>query len=193
MNAEPKKLRLFVAVELPVDVRQAIDELIEPLRGLEGFRWTPIENLHLTLAFLGWVAPDPGVLDDMHRRLAGAAADLVPIEASIGGAGGFPERGKVRVVWVGFDDPDGHLAGLAHAVRDSLGDRFPPDERPFRAHITVARATRPVRMAIPATDATGPSFPVDAITLFRSRLGGAHARYEALATWPLGAQRARIP
>jgi RNA 2',3'-cyclic 3'-phosphodiesterase len=193
MSAEPKQLRLFVAVELPADVRQAIGRLIEPFRTLEGFRWTPLENLHLTLAFLGWVRPDPQVIDDIHRRLAGAAADLVPIEVRIGGAGGFPERGRVRVLWVGFDDPAGELADLANAVRVALGDRFPPDERPFRPHVTVARAKRPVRVAVPATDAVGPSFRADAITLFRSRLGGAHARYEALARWPMGAQPVRIP
>ena len=190
---EQPKLRLFVAVGLPAHVLEAIEGLIEPFRSIDGFRWTPTENLHLTLAFLGWVAPDPDVLDDIHRRLAGAAADLVPIEVRIGGAGGFPERGKVRVLWVGFDDLDGRLTDLAHGVRHALGEHFPPDERPFRPHVTVARAKRPVRAAITNADATGPSFTIDAITLFRSRLGGAHARYEALARWPLGAPAARIP
>jgi 2'-5' RNA ligase len=192
MSAEPR-LRLFVAVELPPDIKEAIAELTEPLRTLSGFRWTPVENLHLTLAFLGWVERED--VAEVTARLADAAADLVPFDGRLGGAGGFPERGKARVLWVGFADDGGELAALAARVRSSLGELFPPDDRPFRPHVTVARARgRPQRVDATTLAAADPSaFGVDAITLFRSRLGGEHARYEALERWPLGASPPRIP
>ena len=191
MSSEPK-LRLFVAVELPAEIKEAIAERVEPFRALEGFRWTPVDNLHLTVAFLGWVQPER--VEEITARLAGAAADLVPFEARLGGAGGFPERGKARVLWVGFEDDGGELAALATGVRTALGELFPPDDRPFRPHVTVARARRrPQRVTAKAESHSGPAFRVDAITLFRSRLGGEHARYEALERWPLGAGPARIP
>jgi RNA 2',3'-cyclic 3'-phosphodiesterase len=191
MSSEPR-LRLFVAVELSEAIKHAIGELIEPLRAIEGFRWTPVENLHLTLAFLGWVHHER--VQEVTARLAGAAADQVGFEARLGGAGGFPERGKARVLWVGFVDEAGELAALAAAVRRALGELFPPDERPFRPHVTVARArSGPQRVGATIGGPAGPAFGVDTITLFRSRLGGDHARYEVLERWPLGAQAARIP
>jgi RNA 2',3'-cyclic 3'-phosphodiesterase len=189
MTADPS-LRLFAAVELPEEIRAAVLDLMAPFRDLAGFRWTPAENLHLTLAFLGWVRPEQ--VEEVTARLAGAAADLVPFEARLGGAGGFPEHGKARVLWVGFDD-DGQLASLAGAVRAALGELFGPDERPFRPHVTVARALRPQRVRLHVEPRRGPAFHVGAITLFRSRLGGEHARYDALERWPLGARPARIP
>jgi 2'-5' RNA ligase len=191
MNGEPKR-RLFVAVELPDAIRSAIEGMTEPLRSLEGFRWTPIENLHLTVAFLGWVEePATGSIRD---RVARAAAGVEPFEACLGVPGRFPERGKARVLWVGFEDPTDSLAALAAEVRTSIGQPFEPDDRPFRPHVTVARARRPVSMRLPEpTDPPSIPFPVDSITLFRTYLGGEHARYEALERWPLGAQPSRIP
>ena len=190
MNTEPKR-RLFVAVELPDAIRAAIDAMIEPLRSLDGFRWTPIENLHLTVAFLGWV--EAPVVDTVRERLAEAAAEPEPFEARLGVPGRFPERGKARVLWVGFEDPTGSLAALAAWVQASLRDLFEPDARPFRPHVTVARARRPISVRLPGSpEAKMPTFPVNAITLFRSYLGGEHARYEALERWPLGAKASRI-
>jgi RNA 2',3'-cyclic 3'-phosphodiesterase len=190
MTDEPKH-RLFVAVELPEPIRDAIEDLVEPLRSIDGFRWTPVGNLHLTLAFLGWVEPD--TVDPIRERLPTAATALEPFEARLAGVGRFPERGKARVLWVGFDDPTGSLAELSATVARSLEGLFQPDERPFRPHVTVARARRPVAVRLPALDVAPRAFPVEQISLFRSFLGGQHARYEALARWPLGAQPSRIP
>jgi 2'-5' RNA ligase len=97
------------------------------------------------------------------------------------------------VLWVGFEDPTGSLAELSAVVGRSLEGLFQPDDRPFRPHVTVARARRPIAVRLPVTDVTPRPFPVDQITLFRSFLGGEHARYEALARWPLGAQPSHIP
>ena len=190
MTREPNR-RLFVAVELPEPIRDAIEDMVEPLRSLDGFRWTPVGNQHLTLAFLGWVEPE--MVDPILERLPGAATALEPFGARVAGVGRFPERGKARVLWVGFEDPTGSLAELSAAVVRSLEGLFQPDERPFRPHVTVARARRPVAVRLPATEVAPRPFPVEQITLFRSFLGGEHARYEALARWPLGAQRSRIP
>jgi len=192
MSAEPKQ-RLFVGIELPDAARATIEDLGRPLRAIDGLRWVPTENHHLTLAFLGWVEADArSAIED---RLAAAAADATPFMTLVGGLGRFPERGKARVVWVGLDDPTGSLAGLAALVGDALGDLFEPETRPFRPHVTIARARRPVAVRIPDEAAPLPrtEVPVTAITLFRSHLGREHARYEMLRRWGLGAQPAAIP
>jgi 2'-5' RNA ligase len=71
---------------------------------------------------------------------------------------------------------------------------FEPDARPFRAHVTVARARRPIGVRLPEPVATPDvALTVTAITLFRSHLGGEHARYEVVRRLALGAQPSAIP
>jgi 2'-5' RNA ligase len=191
MSEQPKQ-RLFVGVELTEAARAAIDERARPLRALEGFRWVPAENLHLTLAFLGWT--EAGAEEAVGARLAAAAADASPFTLRVGGPGRFPERGKARVLWVGLDDSGDALAGLAERVQASLAGLFEPDARPFRAHVTVARARQPVVVRLPEPmPSPDVDLAVTATTLFRSHLGGEHARYEVLRRWALGAQPSAIP
>jgi 2'-5' RNA ligase len=191
MSADPKQ-RLFVGVELPGEARAAIEELCRPIRGIGGVRWAPTENLHLTLAFLGWVQPDG--IDAIEERLAGAAAETAPLSTRLTGLGRFPERGKARVLWVGLEDAAGSLAELAGRVLGSLGDLFEPEGRAFRAHVTVARARPPIAVHVPdAVPSPAIEVPIVAITLFRSHLGRAHPRYEVLRRWRLGAQPFAIP
>jgi len=180
------KVRLFAAVELPADVRTAIEVATAPLRpAIPGFRWVPAENLHLTLVFLGWVAPDDVRTVGSALEVAVAASD--PFTARLGGAGRFPDRGKARVLWVGFSAGVERLAALAELARGALSDRV-TDARPFRPHITVARAKQSIRLGARALDAAAPldrDVAVGAVTLFRSYLGSPHPRYEAIARFGL--------
>ncbi len=105
------------------------------------------------------------------------------------GLGSFPEEGRARVVWVGLDDAGSRLAALADAVASALRDLVELDDRPFRAHLTVARARRPARLPVTllAASVEPRSFEVREITLFRSTPSAAPgSRYEVLGRWPLG-------
>jgi 2'-5' RNA ligase len=175
------KVRLFAGVELPADARTAIEVATAPLRmTIPGFRWVPAENLHLTLVFLGWMeAVD---VEPIRASLEAAVAPAPPFVARLGATGRFPERGKVRVLWVGFTTAVDALTDLADRARAGVADRV-TDARPFRPHVTVARARQPVRvgataMAVPSLDN---EVGVDGVTLFRSHLGSPHPRYEAIA------------
>ena len=175
------KVRLFAGVELPADVRTAIEVATAPLRTtIPGFRWVPHENLHLTLVFVGWV--DPGDVDPLVAALGGSVAPAQPFTARLGGAGRFPDRGKVRVLWVGFDAGSDALADLAERARVGIADRV-TDARPFRPHVTVARARQPARVAAGSLDIAplDRDVSVDAVTVFRSHLGSPHPRYEPTA------------
>jgi RNA 2',3'-cyclic 3'-phosphodiesterase len=179
--------RLFVAVELPEDARAAIVRAVGTLPPLPAFRLVGIDQLHLTILFLGAVEPD--LLDTVEERLEGVAAGLVPFRTGLTSLGTFPPKGKARVLWVGLRDDDGHLVHIATATKDALRDLVITEDRPFRAHVTVARAREPVRLpaAARAIVVEPVSFDVGTTTLFRSHLGGgAPARYEALARWHLG-------
>ena len=179
--------RLFVAVELPDEPRAAVVRAVETLHAPPGFRPIPDDQLHLTLVFLG--AVEPARVAAIEERLVEVAAHAAPFETALTAFGAFPPRGAARVLWVGLCDDEGRLAGLARATDDGLRGLVVTQERPFRAHVTVARARAPVRVpqAVLETAVEPVRFEVGAVTLFRSHLGGRlPARYEPLQRWHLG-------
>jgi len=175
------KVRVFAGIELPPDVRTAIEVATAPLRTtIPGFRWVPHENLHLTLVFLGWV--EPGDVEPVTAALDAAVQGVAPFSARLGAAGRFPDRGKARVLWVGFTDGADALADLAERARAGVADRV-TDARPFRPHVTVARARQPARVPSAALEIAplDRDVSIDAVTVFRSHLGSPHPRYEPIA------------
>ncbi|MCU0229928.1 MAG: RNA 2',3'-cyclic phosphodiesterase [Acidobacteria bacterium] len=183
-------MRLFLAVPAPPAVRDALASWVRAARHrADGWRWVDPALLHVTLRFLGEV-------DAAQFELLVPAARTVAREAprhrvAVRGWGVFPGPSRPRVLWAGLAgdlEPLLRLAaGLEQAAR-SLG--HPPEERGFRAHLTLARAARDARPRPPGTpDATAPDFgtiPVDEVILFRSHLAPAGPTYEPLARFALG-------
>jgi 2'-5' RNA ligase len=187
---EARPLRLFAAVDVPDRARDAIVAAVEPWRErLPEGRWVRPENWHVTVKFLGrtW----PRLVDWVRDGCRDAAATVRPFRLAVQGLGVFPGPSRARVLWVGLDDVDRSLRALAAAVEDHLGSEFPPEKRPFTAHLTVARFDPPVPMRDHAEDlaatevATGP-FRVGHLTLYRSHLSPRGARYEAVDRFRLG-------
>ena len=124
-------------------------------------RWTPVEQRHLTLRFLGAV-PDPAAAAAF---VADAVGRREPFTLSLGGGGAFPDPRRASVLWLGVREGLDALTELATALAR-------PDDRPFRAHLTLARANPPrdLRQVVAALDACGESEPwtVDELVLFDS-------------------------
>jgi 2'-5' RNA ligase len=176
--------RLFVALDLPAAARAA----------LAGFRdrtdarvWRPVpdEALHVTLVFLGHLPEGSSErAGEVVRACAGPATDL-----ALGAALLLPPR-RPRVLTVEVEDRAGALGALQARLSEALASAglYEPERRPFRPHATVARlragerAPRELRIAGPDPLA----FDGAAVTLYRSRLSRAGARYEPLARVPLG-------
>lgn len=182
---EGQRLRLFVAVEVPEPVRAAVDAVLAALRPrAPQANWTAAAGWHLTLAFLGGVEAER--VEAVEDALAQAAGEVEPftlrLDGTVGTFGG-------RVLWAGLEG-SAPLAALAGHVRDALAPLgFPPEERPFHAHLTLARARRGGRLPRDlAADYAGPrpAWRVERLALMRSRLGRGGARYEVHASWPLG-------
>jgi 2'-5' RNA ligase len=132
-------------------------------------RWMPRAQWHVTLAFLGRVAEVESVTDELRD----AVAAVPPFPVRLGGGGAFARSRAGSVLWVGVDTGSDDLAALAGAVtRATAPLGFAADDRPFRAHLTIARATRPtdLRAAVAALDAagTGPAWSATELVLFDS-------------------------
>jgi 2'-5' RNA ligase len=185
--------RCFVAVQIDDHLRRGLTRAVHAWRrrpDCADLRWTDADGWHLTLAFLG--STDPGRVAVIAAALERAAGSQPPFAVHAGGVGAFPSRARARVAWYGFADPDRRLAGLAVSVREALG--IEPEARPFRPHVTLARARADAAIDLRAWVASGaaeaPSaeLRVDAIRLMRSHLGRGPARYEELAAMPLGVE-----
>ena len=181
-----ERLRLFVALELP---REARDALAAFRDRAGGDVWRPLrdEALHLTLAFLGHrPAEDVEVVREV-LRVSGGGAAAVPLV--LGDALLLPPR-RARVLCAEVDDVDGALSALQRRVSADLVEAgvYEAERRPFRAHATVARLRSGAR-APREWSGGGPepvAFDGGPLTLFRSHLGRDGAAYEPLVQVRLG-------
>lgn len=161
-----KAFRTFVAVLIEDDLKNNISRVQAEVQKLApDVKWVALENLHVTLKFLGDVQED--ALPKVFAAAEEAARSVQPFELSIAGLGAFPSPRKARVVWVGVESGRESLIGLAAAVESELVRAgFTKEEKPFRAHITIGRA----RMDRPPRGLADGLNQVDAGTLGSQRV-----------------------
>jgi 2'-5' RNA ligase len=178
--------RLFVALSIPEPVAEALASL---QNGVEGARWRPIENFHLTLAFIGET--------DRHG-LAAAADALAGIDAPafrlrLSGLGFFGDR-KPRALWAGAETEPGlvHLQAKAESALRRTG--FDLERRRFTPHVTLAYlkgARRDAAAGFCAVNGLFSSdvFDVHEFHLYSSQLGGEASHYEIEASYALSSSK----
>lgn len=143
---------------------------------VDGVRWTTRDQWHVTLRFLG---PVPEV-EPVAEALAGLAA-AEPVRAVMGPAVGRFGR---RVLHAPVGGLDALAAGVGAAT---AGIGRPPEDRPFRGHVTLARVAKHADVDLRPL-AGGPvagAWEVGAVCLVESRLSPAGARYEVLEEFPI--------
>lgn len=197
-DAPAHGIRSFVAVLLPEPVRARVDAAAADLRRLPAaVSWVRVENLHLTLRFLG--AVDEAVLGRVRESLEEAAQATAPFTVALGGFGGFPTAGAPRVIWVGVEAGADALAGLYARVETALHGRgVSPEGRPFHAHVTLGRVREPrgartVGEALVGRPGGFGEVAVEAVHLMRSELDPAGARHSVLAQVPLTGSAGSAP
>jgi 2'-5' RNA ligase len=187
-------VRLFAAVELPEPARRSVLAHVAGVRAeLPPAAWVRSEALHLTLVFFGEVAAERS--GELATALAAAAGSCPAFPARLSGAGGFPPRGPVRVVWLGVEPAD-RFGALAAAVRGAAAaSGFAFDAKPFAAHVTLARCRSPwpapwrerlARLALPGDI----EWAVRRAALIESELAPGGSRYRTVAELPLAGEAA---
>jgi len=138
-------MRLFVALEIPGEVRAALEELIARLKPLcGGARWARPEGMHVTLKFIGHEIGDADVEKFAAARAAlGIVRSPAPVDIRYRGMGFFPGARRPRVAWCGVQ-ASANLAPLATDIETALAPLgIPPEARPFVPHLTLARFNTP--------------------------------------------------
>ena len=176
-------IRLFVGIEIPEELRRRMAMLATPI---DGARWVPEENLHITLRFIGEVPED--VAEDLAEALHDVK--VPPFSVSIAGAGHFESRKRVRTLWLDVEKNE-----ALQALHDRIDSRLvrsglAPEGRRYKPHVTLARLNE----ARPATVRDwlasngmfrAVPFPVDRFVLFSSHLGRNGSIYTPEVEFPL--------
>ena len=186
--ADEKRIRLFVAVEVPEHQRRALNEAMGDVRDPAwGGRWTTLAAQHVTLKFLGWSSADR--IEALSAAIGVVVRGHRAARVALGSVGAFPSLRRARVLWAGLEDPGGLLAGIARDLDRSLEPLgYPVEQRAFTPHVTLARFKTPARLEglVPARPwGDLDPFEVAAVDLFRSRLHPSGARYEVLRSLAL--------
>jgi 2'-5' RNA ligase len=184
-------MRLFLAIELSQEVRSHLVQVRQRLEGaLPKISYTRVDNLHLTLKFLG--DAEPKQADEITRSL-----ELIkpsPIELAAARLECFPNRGPIRIVTAALEGTLPALRALVEGIEQRcrfLG--FEREQRAYRPHVTIGRA-RPVLSAKfrqTADEAAadlwpGPTFAPASFVLMNSQLTPQGSIYTPVAHFPIG-------
>jgi 2'-5' RNA ligase len=191
---DEERWRVFLAIDVPDPVREALKEplsALDPLR--ESLRLNAVERMHLTLHFLGHLPRTE--VEKLPAALAPVVSRYRHFYLGAQGVGAFPGIGRPRVVWAGLAGADlPRLVELQRELGDGLRRADLAVEDRFHAHLTLARARRPLKAPERTVlrdwsarweSASFGDVPVDQVRLMRSQLGGGPARYTTLATFDL--------
>jgi RNA 2',3'-cyclic 3'-phosphodiesterase len=136
-------IRSFIAIPLSSEIQAKLTQISTDLQNqLKGtpLRWVPVDNMHLTLKFLGEVST--ANLEMLKMTLQGEVAGHNPFEISVGGLGAFPNLRRPRVLWVNVQAP-AELAAVQRGIEMQMARLgYPPEDRPFHAHLTLSRVGR---------------------------------------------------
>ncbi len=184
-NYHKRDMRSFIAVNLPITVKDEMDEIVSRLRpAAPPARWVPGSNLHLTLKFLDEIAPEQVL--PIQGAITMASAEASAFDIRLTGFGVFPNERKARVFWVGITDGYDRLRELARQIDRAVHPLgFPKEDREFSAHVTLARFREPSpveRLMKAASHVTYQSdaIRVNSIELMKSVLSPRGAEYSVL-------------
>ena len=187
-------MRLFLAINVPATVRDAIFRDAEPLRAAAtAVKWVAAPSLHVTLKFLG--EQDEALVPDLRRAMSDAVTTHAPFDVETTEFGAFPNFHRPRVVWLGMTG-ESRFRAIAGAIDGALAPLgIASETRPFRAHLTLGRVRAEIRPAEAAALGRAAlvrpprrAFPVRTVDLMESELGPGGSTYTVLAAVPLHAR-----
>ena len=187
--------RLFIAINLPKNIKEKIRETIERIKENaqlpEDIRWTPPENWHLTLTFLGY-QPDeniPRITEAIQSTIKNCAGTLKSTEIIFEKLSFAPAEKQPRMIWLSGDKETSKNLSIIKNELDNLlnenGVKFKIEHRNFNSHITLARfeplaKSEIENIKLPAVEKL--NFRAKSLDLMESHLKRTGAEYEILTS-----------
>lgn len=184
-----EKLRTFIAITLPSEVKNFLGNLQEILKKTNAdVKWVEPKNIHLTLKFLG--EREKKKIDEIVKIIDSLASNTSVFQLEIASIGAFPKKEYPRVIWVGLSQGEEETKKIAEALEDAIAKiGIPKESRAFSSHITLGRvrSSKNRGQLIEQLNHLEGNFPkesplykVDKITLFKSTLTPSGPIYEVL-------------
>lgn len=175
-------IRLFTAIEIPESLRTRLSLL---QGGIPGARWSPVENFHLTLRFIGEVSETTANdIDDVLEGVRGSSFML-----TLKGVGEFGGRDP-RAIWAGIapSEPLMRLAAKIESALQRMG--LAAETRKYSPHVTLARLKDPPiakvqEFLVAHTMFESTPFPVRSFALFSSHMRAGGSQYQVERTYEL--------
>ncbi len=190
-----ERIRSFIAIELPDEVKRGLSELQSRLKAGRQLpvKWVDPYRIHLTLKFLGNITSDR--VSEITGAMERAARGISPFHLEVRELGVFPNLRRVRVVWAGVSGEAARLSQLQQNIESNLVPLgFPAEARAFTPHLTLARLReraspdeqQVLGQLIAGTEfGSGYKFHVDAINLMKSQLTREGAIYSRISSMKL--------
>jgi len=189
-------IRSFLAFELPLDIKETVARVSGEVKSSTlNVRWVKVDNIHLTVIFIGSINPDD--ISDIGSMVQKVCLQYGPFDISLKGMGVFPNNRRPRVIWLGLH---GDLERLSF-FRDALQKPLRPfgvkeEKRRFRPHLTLGRFRKHRRgdsqldeLMSNYRDLTGPICQLNELILFKSDLKPGGTEYTKLESWALSGER----
>jgi 2'-5' RNA ligase len=198
-DSNPSHLRLFVAVQVPDEIKAALERAqgkLRPTAPESAVRWTNPGQMHLTLRFLGSVATER--VEQIITELSLACRKFAPLELRAERIGFFPNDRRPRVLWAGVYDDTNSLVSLQQRVATSMSEfTSEPAEKKFVGHLTLARLKDIRKLEAAALERAAARFATtcfgdwtaDSVELIRSQLSPHGAKYSTVAKIQLAADK----
>jgi 2'-5' RNA ligase len=199
MNKSSPWIRAFIALNLPPEVKAGLERFQNKLKSswrTDWFRWTPQEQTHLTLRFLGNIAADS--VSDLESALQRACAGIPPFELAAEGFGCFPEGPHPRILWIGVTGKLDLLTSLVKGVGRETRPWGEREDKAFHPHLTIGRikSSHPAELGKLSEEICRVKPPclgkwlVTRVDLMQSELSPLGARHACIATVPLAGESA---
>ena len=178
-------IRTFIAIELPVEVKQAVRQIQNQLgKNIDGIRWVKHENIHLSVKFLGNV--EENRISDIAAAVNNAVRDFSAMNLKTGHLGMFPNVKRPRILWLGIEGDALEFIRMSKNCElelEKLG--YEKADRENKPHITVGRIRSSNKQKslvniLKDIHIESIEFRADALKLMRSELNPNGAVYTTL-------------
>ncbi len=131
------QIRAFLAIDLDDDLKPKINKIIREFKKIDAnIKYVDLQNLHFTLKFFGDI--DTEGIDVLAEKIENVVKDFDSFDIKIKGCGAFPNKNRIKVIWVGLDEDQ-----ILKELHDKLDKQFNSLgfdlDKKFSSHLTIGR------------------------------------------------------
>ncbi len=189
------EIRSFLAFELPAEIKGIVSRVSgEMKKSPLDVRWVNVDNIHLTVIFIGSISEDN--LAGMDRVVKDVCRNYGPFDISLSGTGVFSSRRNPRVLWIGLAGDIERMSFFRNTLQESLKPfGIKVEKRRFNPHLTIGRFRKGAKSGVHLDKIllryrtlNSPVRSISELVLFKSDLKPGGAVYTKLNAWPLAGQ-----